>query len=287
MARFLIAGCGDVGTRLGLALAGQGHRVFGLRRTPSALPAPITPLAADLTDPTTLELPEGLDGVFYTTAADGFAEPAYRAAYHTGVVNLLAALERGGQGPRRGIMISSTSVYGQRAGEWIDDTSPANATGFSGHWLRAGEAHWRGGLPEGIVLRLGGIYGPGRTRLIDQVRRGGRYREGVYTNRIHRDDATAALLHLWHLQTPAPLYLGVDTCPALEQEVMEWLAERLGAPPPIPATADDQGQRRRPSANKRCWSRRLQESGFVFRYPSYRQGYGALLEELSPSDGPT
>ncbi|MGF1526779.1 MAG: hypothetical protein ACFCBW_08310, partial [Candidatus Competibacterales bacterium] len=87
MARFLIAGCGDVGTRLGLALAGQGHRVFGLRRTPRALPAPITPLAADLTDPTTLELPEGLDGVFYTTAADGFAEPAYRAAYHTGVVS--------------------------------------------------------------------------------------------------------------------------------------------------------------------------------------------------------
>ena len=86
MARILIAGCGDVGTTLGRSLSAAGHEVWGLKRHPADLPPGIQPLAADLTDPATLNaLPPALDAVVYSAAAAGFGEAAYRAAYVAGV----------------------------------------------------------------------------------------------------------------------------------------------------------------------------------------------------------
>lgn len=274
MARVLIAGCGDVGTTLGLALTRTGHRVWGLRRNPAKLPTPIQPLAADLSDSRTLTaLPPALDYIFYTAAAGGFDEARYRAAYVEGVRNLLAALASVGASPRRIFFTSSTSVYAQQRGEWVDEASPAEATSFAGRCLRQGETILRQGPYPATVIRFGGIYGPGRTRLIDTLRRGtATCAPGVYTNRIHRDDAAAALQHLMNLSGPAALYLGVDDDPALQCEVMSWLAARLGAPDPVQVDADQ-----RTRANKRCRNTRLRESGFHFRYPSYRDGYAALL----------
>jgi len=280
MARILIAGCGDVGTTLGLRLVKAGHTVWGLRRQPAALPAELQPLAADLADPTSLySLPDALDYVFYTAAAGGFNEARYQAVYVDGIRHLLAALSHTGQLPRRIFFTSSTGVYGQHQGEWIDEDSPAVATGFSGQRLREGEEIlWQGPYPA-TVIRFGGIYGPGRTRLVDSVRAGkAQCTEGVYTNRIHRDDCAAALQHLLTLSAPAPLYLGVDDTPALQCEVMRWLAEQLKAPiPPVLAAADRDAEAIM-RANKRCSNARLRASGFDFGYPSYREGYGALLK---------
>lgn len=274
MARVLIAGCGDVGITLGLILTRSGHQVWGLRRNPDNLPAPIRPLAADLTVPGTLTaLPPALDYIFYTAAADGFDEARYRAAYVEGVRHLLAALEPAGSSPQRIFFTSSTSVYAQQQGEWVDEASPAEAKSFAGRCLRQGETIlWEGPYPT-TVIRFGGLYGPGRTRLIDTLRNGtATCVPGVYTNRIHRDDAAAALRYLMDLSEPGDLYLGVDDEPALQCEVMAWLAERLGVAGPVQVEAD------RPSrANKRCRNARLRASGFRFRYPSYRDGYEALL----------
>ena len=89
MSRIVIAGCGDVGTRLGLTLSAAGHEVWGLRRQPQRLPDPIRPLAADLRDPNTLgTLPEGIDALYYTAAAGGYREENYRAAYVDGELGL-------------------------------------------------------------------------------------------------------------------------------------------------------------------------------------------------------
>lgn len=290
MARILIAGCGDVGATLGRNLAAVGHTVWGLKRHPTGLPSGVQPLAADLNDPASLrQLPPDLDGVAYCTAAANFSEAAYQAAYVTGVRQLLEALAQSGQPPRRFVFSSSTSVYAQHQGEWVDETSPATAHGFSGRCLRAGEQLLWESAWSAVAVRFGGIYGPGRTRLIDSVRDGSAACPAgppVYTNRIHRDDCARVLEHLLFLPQPLPLYLAVDDDPAPLDAVLRWLAEQLGMPePPLAAAAPIKpGAENRPSAmrsraSKRCRNTRLRASGFQFRYPSYREGYAALLDE--------
>ena len=289
MARILIAGCGDVGATLGLALNAAGHAVWGLKRHPADLPSGIEPLAADLTDPATLNaLPPDLDAVVYSAAAAGFSEVAYEAANVSGVRNLLAALKQAGQHPQRLLFTSSTSVYAQHQGEWVDEDSPAEAEGFSGRCIRQGEQLlWHSAWPA-VAIRFGGIYGPGRTRLIDSVREGSAVRPDgppLYTNRIHRDDCARVLEHLLNLPEPERLYLAVDDDPAPLAEVLIWLAERLGLPEPLLATQPvikpGAETRSNPAfrmrASKRCSNARLRASGFSFRYPGYRDGYGVLL----------
>jgi len=288
MARILIAGCGDIGTTLGLSLNAAGHRVWGLKRRPDDLPPALEPLAADLADPATLTvLPPALDYIVYSAAAAGFSEALYEAAYVAGVRNLLNALRQAGQQPKRLLLTSSTSVYAQHQGEWVDEDSPAAAASFSGRCIRAGEqVLWDSGWPA-VVVRFGGIYGPGRTRLIDSVRDGSAAHPAgspLYTNRIHRDDCARVLEHLLFVPTPAPLYLAVDDDPAPLGEVLRWLATRLGVPepplaahPPLKPGAGIGDPALRMRASKRCRNARLRGSGFQFRYPSYRDGYAALL----------
>ena len=289
--RVLIAGCGYVGSRLGTDLAAAGHKVWGLRRRTDALPAGIEGLAADLTEPDTLaQLPPGLDHVVYATAADGSGEAAYRSAYLKGLGNLLKALETQESRPRRFFFVSSTGVYGQQEGEWVDETSPTEPSRESGKILLAAEHKALAGPFPATVVRLGGIYGPGRTRLLRLAGSGDatvREDPPAYTNRIHRDDAAGLIAHLIALDTAAPpagqgippaqIYLGVDRDPAPYHEVLDWLAERLGAARPR-RTEGDTGVRR--GGNKRCSSDRLIAAGYRFRYPSFRDGYEEMIAGL-------
>jgi nucleoside-diphosphate-sugar epimerase len=281
MARVLIAGCGYVGSALAARLAEDGHEVWGMRRSPVDLPAGVQPFAADLRDPSTLEnLPPGLDFVAYTATADAFSDDAYRAAYVDGPRNLLAALEGQGQRVRRVLFTSSTSVYGQEDGEWVDEDTPAEPSGFSGKRMLEGERVVTGGPFPGTALRLGGIYGPGRASLVEKVKTGQAEcaPEPSWTNRIHRDDAAGALRHLMTLDAARDVYLCVDREPAGLCDIYRWIAGRLGLPdPPVRAGAED--GRRRTRSNKRCSSARLAASGYEFIYPTFREGFGALLSD--------
>lgn len=270
----LLAGCGDLGIRLGLLLAAAGRRVHGLRRDPAGLPAPIHALAADLAEARSLEvLPPGLSDLVYLAAADAFTEEAYRRAYVDGLRNVLNALDS----PRRIVLVSSSSVFGQTDGSWVNEQSPTTADDFSQRCLLQGEqlALEAGGT----VLRLSGIYGPGRTRLLERVRAGeATHAPGLdeWTNRIHVDDAASALEILLGLDSPRPVYLGVDDEPARRREVLEWLAERLGAPAP---RVEEPPVRRpgRSGSSKRCSNRLLRSTGWRPRYPSWREGYESLI----------
>jgi nucleoside-diphosphate-sugar epimerase len=281
MARVLIAGCGDVGSLLGSSLHQAGHDVWGLKRDPTTLPPTIRGLQGDLSQRASLmNLPEQLDYVFYTAAAGGFNEARYQAAYLDGINNVLAVLVDQHQSLKRIFFTSSTSVYGQCQGEWVDEASPAEAASFAGRYLRQGEESlWQGPFPA-TVIRFGGIYGPGRTRLLDNLRFGAATcveTPPLYTNRIHRDDCAAALHHLLQLKEPRALYLAVDNQPAPQCEVLQWLARRLGvAGPTVVNAASVEETKLR--ANKRCRNDRLRESGFQFRYPTYREGYQTLLD---------
>jgi nucleoside-diphosphate-sugar epimerase len=284
MANILIAGCGYVGTALGLRLAAAGHMVWGIRRSADGMPSGIRPLTADLTAPETLhDLPAGLDFVFYTAAPNGSEDAAYRAIYVDGLRSVLQALVRQHQSPRRILLTSSTAVYAQSAGEWVDETSPTEPQHFTGRRVLEGEKVLLAGPFPATVVRLGGIYGPGRTSLIERVRQGlATCRQGLplYTNRIHRDDCAGALHHLMTLPQPDACYIGVDHEPVDYCDLLRWLAARLGAPPPR-LEASTVLDTRRHRTNKRCRHARLIASGYVFRYPTFREGYAALLAQAA------
>jgi len=279
--RILIAGCGYVGSALAARLVAAGDTVWGLRRSATPPCPGAGNVQANLADPATLaQLPEALDYVFYTTGADGFSEAAYRAAYVDGLANLLATLHAQGQSPRRVFFTSSTGVYPQNDGQWLDEESPATPTRFSGTTIIAGEQLLHAGPFPATVLRLGGIYGPGRVRLIDQVRTGTARRVAnreVYLNLIHRDDAASALALLMEKNDAAPLYLGIDNEPVLRNTLLAWIAEKLGAPLPpfIDPETEHEPQR---GGNRRFTNARLREAGHTFQYPTWRDGYGALID---------
>jgi nucleoside-diphosphate-sugar epimerase len=174
-------------------------------------------------------------------------------------------------------LLSSTSVFGQTKGEWVDETSPTTPLDFRGRRVLEAEALLAASDQASTIVRLGGIYGPQRVGLIEKVRSGrATFPKGAirYQNRIHRDDCAGALRHLMRLPAPEPLYLGVDCEPTDEASVLRWLAGALGAPEPRPVKdgGDDGGR-----GNKRCRNDRLLASGYAFRYPTFREGYAALL----------
>lgn len=280
MGRTLIAGCGYVGTALGTRLAGEGGQVWGLRRRAEGLPDGITPIEADLGDPRTLEhLPEGIDRVVYAASPGARDEESYRNAYVRGLENLLARLGARGERLSRLVLLSSTSVYAQQEGEWVDEGSPTEPTHPSGRTLLEAEQLARSSGHPAVVLRLAGIYGPGRTRLLERVRRGEARMppQPRWTNRIHRDDCAGAIAHLLALEAPDDLYLGVDHEPADFGEVVRWLAAELGAPTPEPEDPDADPPGRRARTSKRCRNTRLVASGYRFAYPTFRDGYRPLL----------
>jgi nucleoside-diphosphate-sugar epimerase len=282
MANILIAGCGYIGTALGSLLAAEGHTVWGLRRHPATLPSGIRPLQADLTSPDTLQkLPLAFDYIFYTAAPDTHNDETYRAVYVDGLRNLLNALTLQQAHPRRVFLTSSTGVYGESSGAWVDETSATKPTEFAGIRLLESECLLLDGPVPATVLRLGGLYGPGRASLIEQVRRGQIAWDNespVYFNRIHRGDAAGTLRHLMMLQDPDPIYLGVDHEPTTLAVLLDWLAQALGVPPTRPGVSSGARTPRHP-ANKRCRNAKLVASGYVFRYPTFREGYTALLTE--------
>jgi nucleoside-diphosphate-sugar epimerase len=275
----LIAGCGDVGTRLGLRLAEAGWRVHGLRRTVAQLPAAIAPVAGDLhADACPAAWPQGeLDYLVYCAAASQHDEAGYRAAYVDGLRHVLAWLAQHGQRPRRILFASSSGVYGQQQGEWVDEDSPAEAQSYSARIMREAEQLALGsGLPASVV-RLTGLYGPGREWLLSQVRGGYRVSETppLYGNRIHVDDAAGLFATLLQADAAgAPLadcYLGVDDEPAPLHEVVAWLRGQLG----VSHWSDEQRVRR--AGSKRCSNARGRALGWAPQYPSYREGYAAIL----------
>ncbi|MET3809359.1 NAD-dependent epimerase/dehydratase family protein [Arthrobacter sp. UYEF3] len=304
----LLAGCGDLGTEAGLRFAAAGHRVVGWRRSPDKLPAAIEGAAADLSRGELPPVPADTKAVVVAIAADSPTEEAYRAAYVDGLAHVLDAVAASGAPVHRVLFVSSTAVYGDADGSWVNEATAPNPGGFSGRIIREAEEllHTRlgGSAISPVVLRLGGIYGPGRTRLIDQVR-GGKATipaEPRFTNRIHRDDAAAAIVHLCTTAVqPAPVYLGVDNEPAELAEVLRFLAAELGLPEPAsePAAAAAErtsgpsgggsrggsgsgpsgGSSGEPSrgGNKRISNALLRSTRFEFQYPSFREGYRAVL----------
>ena len=271
--KVLIAGCGDVGNALATRLLADGCEVWGVRRRVEALAPGVRPWRIDLTDPGSFDAPpDAFDQLFYTASADRRDEDHYRSVYVDGLRDLLSALRLAGCPLRRIFFTSSTAVYGQGEGEWVDEDSATEPARFNGRILLEAEAIVRESPETGINVRLSGIYGPGRTGLVRRVRDQEAMATGSWTNRIHVEDCAGALHHLMRLENPKDLYLGSDDEPVTTADVVSWMSAELGVPTPS-ATRSER-------LNKRCRNARLRETGYEFRYPTFRDGYRPIVQEF-------
>lgn len=277
MAKILIVGCGDIGSRLAHKLSNEGHRVTGLKRHPPEGGSSIEYYRADIGSASELAgLPNDFDQLFFIVSGDRRFESSYRNVYETGLNNLLAKFSG-----LPWIFVSSTSVYGQSKGEWVDEESPAHPENITGQLIRRAEQTLIDLNPANIVVRFSGIYGPGREYLLRMAAQAPAIQKmpPYYTNRIHQEDCVGVLAFLLEkkLQGAAMnrCYLASDDDPAPQWEVMSWLAERLDCTPPTVKMAGADAD-----MNKRCSNRRIKALGYRFLYPGYKDGYGEMIGQL-------
>ena len=280
--RALIVGCGYVGLPLGAELVQAGHEVFGLRRSRAAeadlRAAGIRPLFADITDAGSLrDLPGTFDWVVNCTAVGGGGPEAYRRVYVEGTRNLLSWLA---SGTPRFVYTSSTSVYGQNDGSWVTEESPTEPPAETGRILLEAErllleAHRVTGSPA-IILRLAGIYGPGRGYWFKQFMSEQATMEGDggrFLNMIHRDDAVGAIRAVLERGRPGEVYNVADEEQPTQKQLFSWLSARLGRPM-LQTAPVTEAPRKRGASNKRVSNRKLKEQlGYAFRFPTYRDGF--------------
>ncbi len=290
--RVLIVGCGYVGIPLGAELLRQGHAVFGLRRNPAAAAvleaSGIKPLFADITRFDELEkLPRDFDWVVNCAAAGGGDVAAYRQLYLTGNRNLIEWLRPAP--PRRYVYTSSTGVYGQDDGALVVETDPVAPESETGKILVMTENLLLAAATEikfpAVILRLAGIYGPGRGYWLRQFLAGETRIEGDgnrILNMLHRDDAAGAILAALQHSPLSQVFNVVDNEPVSQLAMFQWLAEKLGRPLPPAEPAGTETSRRRGVTNKRVSNQRLKKMlGYEFKYPTFRQGYTAELHRLT------
>lgn len=274
----LIIGCGDLGERAGTALLARDWRIGAVRRTPRGEPSGFDWVAADYAEPGSLDFAAAWqpDYVLLTLSPTAWDIDGYRRGFTAAAGNLLSGL--GAHRPRHLFMVSSTRVYAETDGGWVDETAALSTSDERARAIMAAEQQLLGsGIPTSIV-RSGGIYGASPGRLLTKVARGEiAPAEPVrYTNRIHRDDCAGFLVHLL-LQSEAgtaleDVYNAVDDAPAPAHDVEAWLAREMGLTPREASTT-------RSTSHKRCRNARLHASGYTLLYPDYRAGYGRMLAE--------
>jgi nucleoside-diphosphate-sugar epimerase len=267
----LLIGCGDLGLRCANWLLRNDFVVWGAKRS-NNLPNSIRYLPVDVTNVAQVQSIANTewDVVLITLTTRG--ESNYQRVYVDGVKNILDAL----QGKPLLLFASSTSVYGQNDGSYVDEASATQPKGFSGKTLLKAEALLRSAHLPAVSIRFSGIYGGGRfNHLIEQLRQGSICPKDPvhYSNRIHVDDAARFLCHLieQHQKGHAlePVYLASDSEPPKLRDLMEWLARREGIA--IDGLKEDYQPRR--GGNRRYRNSKLLATGFKLNFPSFREGF--------------
>ena len=287
--RLVIFGCGYIGSALAEAAVAAGARVEALTRNPEKAAAlrarGLAHVAVDdlASADWHAQIPGGADFAVNCVSSGG----DYRRSYVDGMKSILAWAAAGRAPVGTLVYTSSTAVYPQGGGAVVDESAPAEGSTPNGRIIRESEVLLQNAPPAAcrrwFILRLAGIYGPGRHHLLDQLRAGATELPGADAHRLnlaYREDIVAALLAC--LAAPDSvrneIFNVADDAPAKRAEVVRWLAERLGrATPSFNGVA---GARRggepmpdRIIANAKI-RRRL---GWQPRYPDYRAGFAKLL----------
>ncbi len=324
--RVLIVGCGYLGIRVAQIACRRGDRLWATtRRRDRAVELArkgIEPLIADWTDRRTLgDLPP-VDRVLIAVSYDRHSRHSRQEAQLGGLRNLLEALHHQGERhrvekhhPPRGTAppdlcyISTTGVYHHTDGRWVDETSPTHPTRLGGKVHLQAEQLLHRITPRApwTILRLAGIYGPGRVPRAADVIAGRPVTvsdETGYLNLIHVDDAARAVLACWdrggHSPSAGPpaaaastvanprrrLYVVADDRPVIRRQFYREIARQSRSPPPqfVPPTTGD-AVSRRSETNKRIWNRRMKLDLLPrLQFPSYREGLAQIVHQ-SPITG--
>ncbi len=278
MPKILVAGCGFLGEAAADFFSAEGWRVVGLTHSAdsairlSGKPYPVR--AADLALRASLATVRATEGPFdfvlhCASSGRGGAE-SYRRVYVDGCAHLMSIFPEA-----RTIFTGSTSVFAQVSGEWVDENSPAEPERETGRLLLEAETLVR--AAGGSVLRLSGIYGPGRSVLLRKfldrsaiLEDGG----GRWINQIHRDDAVRAIHSIISSGEPSTIYNVTDDTPVTQRAIYGWIAEFLGLPLPGEGPADH--TRKRGWTSKRVRNARLRALGWAPEFASYRHALPQL-----------
>ena len=282
---------GDLCVRTARELNASTWRCVGLRRR--QMPDTCGPLRwvqGDLTDcsslATALATAPDISHILYAPAPEARTREAYAAAYPQGLQTLLAALPA----PRhlqRLVLVDSTAMWGSSA-SWVDERTPPHPEDFRGEFMLKAEATAQAQLPgarfpqaSGVALRLSGLYGPGRLRLVDSLRAGRLSAPGGpdhWANRIHVDDAARACVHLLQLNQPDACYIGTDDTPLETATLYDAFAALVQAPRP--------DRRSQPPNGKRLSNQRLRQSGWAPQWPDTIVGYTHCIAESEAAKHP-
>ena len=289
MAKILIVGCGSIGAQLAEVLTTKGHQVVGLKRNPPVLTVinGMEYFKADISSDNALkDLPVDFDFVFFILSPDCRNEESYGAIYKTGLNNILEHFAKNDAAPQW-FFVSSTSVYGQIQGEWVDENSYACPENITSQLIRLAEQQLIALSTNHVIVRFSGIYGPGREYLLRMAKQSSapviQQTPPYYTNRIHQADCVGVLVFLLDCRLAGIVldscYLASDDDPAPTWDVMSWLAQRLNCSLPSVKKMEQDA-----TMNKRCNNQRLKALGYQFKYSSFKEGYAELIQSFLGSD---
>jgi nucleoside-diphosphate-sugar epimerase len=279
----LIIGCGFLGEATAELFSAQGKRVLGLVRSPESLGnlggGSFDVSCCDVTDSSSVEsltpILRSVPLAIYAVSSGRGGAEVYEAVYRDGLRRVLDCWQ-----PGRMIFVGSTSVYGQTDGSWVDETTPAIPCRETGRILL--EAESTALDSGGVVARLSGIYGPGRSVLLKKMISGEAVLEDGGTrwvNQVHRDDAAAALCRLGDASVTPGIYNVTDDTPATQSEVCGWIAEGFGCAMPTEGPKDL--NRKRGWTSKRVSNRKIRGTGWVPQFASYRDALPQFISKKS------
>ncbi|MFC7006452.1 SDR family oxidoreductase [Halalkalicoccus salilacus] len=286
--RVSILGCGYVGLELGRRLRARGHEVVGVRRSIEGCEAieeaGLDAVRADVIDPEALSRVPDSDALVFAASSGGRGAEEAREVYVEGLRTVIEDYSARERSPDRLIYTSSTGVYGDHDGGWVDEETQIEPTTEKTHVLAEAERVALESAIDGTVARFAGLYGPERYRLE-------RYLEGPvtegYLNMVHRDDAAGAVRYLLEEGLArGEVVLVSDDEPAEKWAFADWLAEQCGVEEPPKRTKEErltegdlsEAARRRVLTSKRCSNAKLRELGYEFEYPTFREGYREAVE---------
>jgi nucleoside-diphosphate-sugar epimerase len=278
MAKVLIVGCGDLGGTVATRLSAMGNQVIGVRRNDIAIDG-VQIIRADITQPASLSNLKQIQPeiLIYCVAANGQTDEQYKAHYVDGLQYVLDTQSEN-VNLKHVFFVSSTRVYGQKTDVLLDESNPAIAMDFGGERLLEAEALLNNLTCNSTVLRLSGIYGAGRLRLINLAKDPLNWpAQNAWTNRIHKDDAAAFIVFLVkQALANKPIqacFIVTDSKPSSQYEVLSWIANQMHINIDIKTLAIEGG--------KRLNNQTMLSTGFKLQYPDFKVGYQALLTDAA------
>jgi nucleoside-diphosphate-sugar epimerase len=271
--RIAVLGAGYVGGALARAAAARGDAVWAVRRAAQTSSYGVTWLSGDISTDAIEGMPGALDAVVLTVAPSG-ANDGYASTYPpsaSAAVRLARA-----SGAKSLVYTSSTGVYGGRDGNWVTEASPRLGAGEGNAALtQAEDIVLAASLAHATVLRVAGIYGPGRDPRARMSQASALAQRGEYWSNIaHRDDIVSAMLHVIDTRPAAPVLNVSDGSPTRAADVARWLAAARGENPDELAFGNDSQRSRN---DQRVSNAALCATGWSAHYPSFREGFAKGL----------